>query len=144
MKILQSDLREAVRAPLASVGRIDNLHCPLDPNPSTDLEDLFVKSWGSEWRLVSDRAITFNDFKPEFVITSLISGFLHDNILSQQVLVQRIAQSVTNLLQASGPLGEQYLHHMNLPATSKPICQKGFVCTLLMISSIRGRPIFSH
>jgi hypothetical protein len=142
LSILQSDVREAVRALLASIGRIDDLHCPLDPNPSKDLEDLFMRSLGPEWRRVSDRSISFNDFRPELVIMSLISAYLHDNVVSQQVPAQKIAHSVTELLQASGPLGEQYLQHMDLQRTSKYSCQEISVCTLLTICSICGRQGF--
>jgi hypothetical protein len=138
LNILQDNVREAARALTTCIGRVGGLHCPLDPYPPEDLESIFVRCWGSKWSVVADEAIDFNDFKPELVIMSLISAFLHDNVLSQQVPAQAIAQNITKLLQESGPLGEEYLNHMDLPRTSKFIDQGFSEITSLIMSSVCG------
>lgn len=116
---LQSDLRPVVIKLHACIGKFDDICAVLDPSPSDDLRDLCMRCWGKDWRSVWSETLSFQAFMPEFVTMSLISAFLHDKILCQQAPAQVIAQNFVNELQASGPLGEEYLRHLDISRAGK-------------------------
>lgn len=105
VKELQYGVEQAAHDLLACIGQIHNMPCPLDMEPSKDLEALYVRCWGAEWKAVATGLLKVGAFGNPFNTMSLISAFLFDKILNKQAYNKELAQDFIAQLQAGGPTG---------------------------------------
>lgn len=75
MKKLQQDVELTALDILACIGRIQNMPCPLDLNPSEHLAALYRRCWGAEWKECAANAVRDGSFRTPFNMMSLISAF---------------------------------------------------------------------
>lgn len=107
LRSLQRNLEHAVfHVLLKCIGRLDNAPCPLVMRPSEALAALYERCLGVDWENVFEAADSFIGFRVPQITYSLISAFLYNNILSQQLSVQKVTQRITKLLEEQGELGE--------------------------------------
>jgi hypothetical protein len=119
MSNLQSELEETVQKLFAQIGRIHEFPCPLVEQPDDELEALYVRCWGAQWRTVFHECVNNNSFQASGVMASLISGFLLDNVLTQQGPLESVIRDVNKVLKAGGAIGQDLLSRINLQQKGK-------------------------
>lgn len=121
MKKLQQDVELTALDILACIGRIQNMPCPLDLNPSEHLAALYRRCWGAEWKECAANAVKDGSFRTPFNMMSLISAFLYNKIFNKQAYNKEVAQDLITQLQASGPTGEAILKALDWSRRGKCI-----------------------
>jgi len=119
MSDLQRELEETVEKLFVHIGRIHEFPCPLIEDPDDELEALYVRCWGVQWRTIFHECVNNNSFQASAVIASLISGFLLDNVLTQRGPLESLAREVRKMLEASGTYGQDLLARINLHQQGK-------------------------
>lgn len=127
MSDLQEELEEAVDKLFACIGQIQAFPCPLVENPDDELEALYVRCWGAQWRTVFHDCVNNNTFLASPVIASLISGFLVDNVLTEQGPIEGVIREVTKAFEAGGAIGNDLLSRIELQQKGKLYSWEGLV-----------------
>jgi hypothetical protein len=111
MERLYTDISRATEVVLASIGQIRNIPSALQPDPSSQLRDLYARCWGPRWRQMCARQIDQRFFKMPKVTTSVLSAFLCEKVLTQRA---RLEELVGNVVKIGGSLGEALLEEVDV------------------------------
>lgn len=86
-----------------------------------------MRCWGAQWRTVFHDCVNNNTFLASPVIASLISGFLVDNVLTEQGPIEGVIREVTKAFEAGGAIGNDLLSRIELQQKGKLYSWEGLV-----------------
>lgn len=113
LKGIKRGVEDAAYGLLECMGHIKNILCPLDLNPSEQLEALYVRCWGAEWETTCTNYLRRGEFRMIGTTMSLIGAYLHEKILKRQAYDKEIAQDLITRLQANGSTGKAFLEALD-------------------------------
>ena len=145
MERLYTDILRATEVVLASIGQIRNIPSALQPDPSSQLRDLYARCWGPRWKQMCAHQTNQCFFRTPGVTTSLLSAFLCEKILTQRAGLEEL---VGNVVKIGGTLGEALLEEFDFSTRSecdstlwhilwytdmlqKPLSPRGHACSKL-------------